>query len=298
MVAFRPAFQRHPLIIMILRLHLLAASVALIFSAAPAALAQTTSFNSGSLGAAGDATNSAGVTLNLTGPLAAPGDFAVGYSGGARTTLAYNPALNPASNLPFTIEFWAKPFAITDDAVGPAPVFDRVSSSPRSGWVFFQRSPTSGWNFRMYDGNGSNVGFDLTGGTNAQNVWNQIVVTWNGSSSLLYVDGTLADNTSTGSGVYNASTAATLSLGSYDDGSNPFNGSVDEFAFYQTALSAVQIANHYTLAASPTPNAYRNAVVSDGAVEYLQNVPEPSTALLLGAGVVSGVCRRRQRRRA
>lgn len=281
-----------------LRLHLLAASIALAFSTATAALAQTTSFNSGSLGAAGNATNSAGVTLNLSGPLAAPGDFAVGYSGGARTTLGYNAALNPAANLPFTIEFWAKPFATTDDLVGPAPVFNRVSSSPRSGWVFFQRSTSTGWDFRMYDGNGSNVGFDLTGGTNAQNVWNHIVVTWNGTSPLLYVDGALADNTSTGSGIYNASTAATLSLGSYDDGSNPFNGSVDEFAFYQTALSPAQISNHYTLAASTTANAYRNAVVADGAVEYLQNVPEPSTALLLGAGLVSGVCLRRRTRRA
>ena len=65
----------------------LAAAFAAALHIVPAANAQTTSFNSGSLGAAGDATNTANVTLNLAGPLAAPGDFAVGYSGGARTTL-------------------------------------------------------------------------------------------------------------------------------------------------------------------------------------------------------------------
>jgi hypothetical protein len=283
------------------RLNILATAFAVILHAAPSATAQTTSFNSGSLGVSGNAINTADVVPNLAGPLAAPGDFAVGYGGGARTTLGYHPALNPAANQPFTIEYWAKPFAITDDNVGPSPLFNRVSSSPRSGWVFFQRSPATGWNFRMYDGNGSNLGWDLTGGSNAQDAWSHIVVVWNGISPVLYVNGTLADDTNASSpplpsGIYNASTAATLSLGSYDDGANPFNGSVDEFAFYQTALTPLQIANHFTTAASTTPNAYRDAVIADGAVEYLQNIPEPSSALLLGLGMIGGAMLKRTRR--
>jgi hypothetical protein len=278
------------------RLNILTAAFAVILHAAPSATAQTTSINSGSLGVSGNAINTADVVPNLVGPLTAPGDFAVGYAGGARTTLAYNPALNPAANQPFTIEFWAKPFAITDDAVGPSPVFNRVSSNPRSGWVFFQRSPTTGWNFRMYDGNADAVGFDLTGGTNAQDVWSHIVVVWNGISPVMYVNGGLADNTSTGSGVYNASTSATLSLGSYDTGANPYNGSIDEFAFYQTALTPLQISTHFATAASATPNAYRDTVIADGAVEYLQNIPEPSSALLLGLGMIGGALLKRTRR--
>jgi hypothetical protein len=279
------------------RLNILAA-FAVILHAAPSATAQTTSINSGSLGVSGNATNTADVVPNLAGPLATPGDFAVGYGGGARTTLGYHPALNPASNQPFTIEFWAEPFAITNDTAGPSPLFNRVSSGNRSGWVFFQRGPTTGWNFRMYDGAEGNLGFDLTGGSNAQDVWSHIVVVWNGVSPVLYVNGALADDTNapTASGIYNASTAATLSLGSYDDGANPFNGSVDEFAFYQTALTPLQIANHFTTAASTTPNAYRDAVIADGAVEYLQNIPEPSSALLLGLGMIGGALLKRSRR--
>src|SRR6187402_1721907 len=100
----------HNPILMTKRLNFLAAALAIAFHAVPTANAQTTSFNSGSLGAAGNATNTANVTAGLSGPLTAPGDFAVGYGGGARTTLGYHPALNPAANLPFTIEFWAKPF--------------------------------------------------------------------------------------------------------------------------------------------------------------------------------------------
>jgi hypothetical protein len=278
------------------RLNILAAAFAVILHAAPSATAQTTSVNSGSLGVSGNAINTADVVHNLAGPLTAPGDFAVGYAGGARTTLGYHPALNPAANQPFTIEFWAKPFAITDDDDGPSPVFNRVSSGNRSGWVFFQRSPTSGWNFRMYNGVADALGFDLTGGTNAQDVWSHVVVVWNGISPVMYVNGALADDTSGGSGVYNASTSATLSLGSYDNGANPFNGSIDEFAFYQTALTPLQISTHFATAASATPNAYRDTVIADGAVEYLQNIPEPSSALLLGLGMIGGALLKRPRR--
>jgi hypothetical protein len=278
------------------RINLVAMSLAAAFLLTPTAFAQTISYNSGILGSAGDATNTADVTLNLAGPLAAPGDFAVGYGGGARTTLAYNPALNPASNQPFTIEYWVKPFSITDDNIGPSPLFNRVTASPRSGWVFFQRSPTTGWDFRMYNGDGSTVGIELTGGSYTQNVWSHIVVVWNGISPVMYVNGSVADDTASGVGGYNASTSATLSIGSYDDGSNPFDGSVDEFAFYQTALTPAQITNHFNTAASTTPNAYRNTVIADGAVEYLQNIPEPSSALLLGLGAIGGALLKRRRR--
>jgi Concanavalin A-like lectin/glucanases superfamily/PEP-CTERM motif len=266
----------------------------LIPSLAPA---QTTSYNTGSLGAAGNGTNSVGVITGLPGVVTAGGDLAVGYSGGERTTVPYNAALNPPSSSPFTIEFWAKPFLTTDDAVGPAPLFNRVTPGNRSGWVFFQRSPTTGWNFRMYDGNGSNVGFSLEGGSNAQDIWTHVVAVWNGTSPTLYVNGTLADDTSTGSGIYNASTSAIFSIGSYDDGSNPFNGAVDETAFYNRALTPAQILAHFNAVTSPAAGIYSSLVIADGAVEYLQNngIPEPSSIFLLASGLIgwAGLKRRR-----
>lgn len=260
--------------------------------------AQTTSFNSGSLGAAGNAINSSGVTLDLPGALAEPGDKAVGYSGGANTTLSYNAALNPATSSPFTVEFWAKPSVDPGDASGPSPVFNRVSSGDRSGWVFFQRSATTGWNFNMYSGSGSTVGFSLTGGAYTVGSWTQVVAVWNGTAPSLYVNGVLATSTFSGPGIYNASTTATLSLGAYDTGSNPFSGSLDEFAFYNTALTAGQIAAHFSAASSTTPGTYRSLVLGDGAVEYLPNttpVPEPAALSLIAVGLVgAGLFHRRR----
>src|SRR4051812_6049617 len=67
--------------------------------AAISAHAQTTSLNSGSLGAAGNGTNAAGVLVQSPGAVGPGGGVAAYYSGGSvatpvNTTVPFNPALN------------------------------------------------------------------------------------------------------------------------------------------------------------------------------------------------------------
>jgi MYXO-CTERM domain-containing protein len=264
------------------------------FFVTSSAHAVTTSVNAGSLGAAGNGTKAVAVVLGRAGPLAAPGDFSAAYAGGANTTVPYNAAVNPSSSSPFTIEFWTKPDVVVNDSVGPSPVFNRVSSGNRSGWVFFQRSPGTGFNFAMYNGTGSTVGIGLTGGPYTVGAWNHVVAVWNGTTPSLYVNGVNTLATVTGPGGYNASGSATFSVGAYDTGSNPFTGSVDETAFYATALTSEQISSHFAAAANPTSGAYAALIQGDGAVLYLNNVPEPGSAglALLALG---GLMQRRRR---
>jgi hypothetical protein len=165
-----------------------------------------TAYNTGSLGAAGDGANTPDVGFYQPGAVAVGPDHSSYYNGaGARTTIPYQAALNPPSGSPFTVEFWAKPENSDND---DCPLFNRVSTGNRSGWAFYQRDAATGWNWRMYDGNGSEVGWNLTGGTAPLDGWSHVVGVWDGTSARLYVNGVDTAALNTGPGGYNASTAA------------------------------------------------------------------------------------------
>jgi len=268
------------------------AALALLLSAA-AAHAATTSFNTGSLGAAADGSNADAVALGQPGAVAAGGDQSVGYAGGANTSIPFLSSLNPAASSPFSIEFWSLPSASDND---DTPVSNRFATGNRSGWTFFQRA--AGWNFRMYNGVSGGLGWDLTGGTSTLNVWNHVVATWDGNAALLYVNGALADSTNdpAATGVYNVNTALNspvLSIGANFDGGSPSTALMDEVAFYGSALSLAQIQSHFNTASSPTAGAYHSLVTGDGALLLLSNnIPEPTSGLLLGLSALALVWRR------
>lgn len=255
------------------------------------------SVNTGSLGAAANGTDASLVTYG-PGAVTAGTDLAADYDGvaGTKTTVPFQSGLNPASASPFSVEFWAKPTASDGD---DSPVSNRVSAGNRSGWAFFQRDAATGWNFRMYNGAGSAVGVDLTGGVAPLNAYSHVVAVWDGSAAKLYVNGALADDVidPSGNGVYNASTSAIFTVAATDSGS-PYKGSVDEVAFYGSELSQAQILNHFNSISSPTPGAYYSLIQADGARLQLSNVPEPTGVLGLGAGGLMLLRRRGARRGA
>lgn len=274
-------------------------SVFSLFAALPLLLAgtavraTTVSYNTGSLGAAANGTNADPVTLGA-GAVAAGGDQAANYNGagGTNTSIPFQAGLNPVAISPFTVEFWANPTNSDND---DAPVSNRVAAGNRSGWTFFQRAAGTGWNFRMYNGVGSGLGWDLTGGTSNLNAWSHVVATWDGSAAQLFVNGFLADssNDPAATGVYNASSSATLFLAATDTGS-PYTGAVDEVAFYGGVLSAAQIVNHFGLATSGAQGDYHSRILLDGARLQLTNnsIPESSSLAILGLSGLALVRRR------
>jgi hypothetical protein len=239
-----------------------------------AATAQTISYNTGSLGKLADGVNTPNVVVDQPGAIAAYPDFSSSYAFGERTEIPFRAELNPPSTSPFTIEFWAKPTA-SDDA--DAPVGNRLGGTvDRSGWVFFQRS--TGWNLRMYNGNGTQNGWDITGGPAPLNEWTHVVAVWSGSAAKMYVNGVDVTSPNAGPGGYNANTTEAFRVGALIDGDNGYAGSLDEVAFYPAALTPEQINLHYITASSPAPNAYSTMVLADGAILYLQQNP-PSAKL-------------------
>lgn len=240
----------------------------------------TTSYSTGSLGKVADGASTTGVVVDQPGAITAFQDFSSSYSLGERTEIPFRSELNPAANSPFTIEFWAKPTSSDND---DAPIGNRLATGNRTGWVFFQRTAAVGWNFRTYNGNGSTVGWDVTGGTSTLNEWSHVVVVWSGSAATLYVNGTLASSTNIGAGGYVVNTTESFRVGALIGGASPFVGFLDDVAFYNTALSATQISNHYTTASSTVAGAYRSMVLADGALLYLQQNPPETTIFMVGA---------------
>ena len=245
---------------------------------APCALAQTPCLNSGTLGSPGDGVHSAGTVLDAVSPLGDPDDRAADYqnpvSGGAAaafTRLPFQGALNPASALPFSVEYWAQPAVdpVVIGGAGPCPLFNRQSAGNRTGWVWFQRGASVGWNFAMYNASGSTTSVDLTGGTAVPFSTNHLVATWDGITGRLYHNGVLVDS-ETDTYVANSS-SVTLSVASYDNGDNGYIGVVDDVAIYLTALSASEVAAHYNAGLSTTRGVYAAVIAADAPVLHWRN---------------------------
>lgn len=255
--------------------------IALMTVSGSIASAQLVSINTGSLGSAADGVHTPGVELGLPGLINDPLDLAAGYPnydgpGIYRTEVPFLPELNPPAGQPFTVEFWAMPYASDQGVAGPCPVFNRLGGSgDRSGWIFFQRAEELGWNFAMYSGNGSTIGIDLTGGTAETNSKHHVVAVYDGTTAYLYHNGSLVDQ---GTGPYAANTGGVvLGIGAYTNnapGDNSYRGVVDELAVYNVALTADQIQAHYLAAGSSTPGEYSSLVINEGALLYLQNYPD------------------------
>ena len=276
--------------------------------ASPAA---DSALNFGSAGNAGNGLHAAGVNHPISGAIAGTAATAARYrskvtGGGVQTLVPYTDTLNPSSDQSFSIESWFQPAEEVTDSPGPAPIMNRYSypGANRQGWVYFQRSPASGWNFRTYTGSGSSTGVSITGQASnpdagKKGTWNHVVTTWDGPSktATMYVNG---EQVAQGTGDYLANTndhdpaeavngAAGLSIGSYNNtqlGENAYNGAVAEFALYGAVLTADQILTHYQAGTNKLrDSAYAAVILADAPVEYLR-LGEPAYQPVANLGSV------------
>lgn len=276
--------------------------------------------NYGSLGAAGNATNDlpTGVVQSVPGAIVGDGNRAAFFDGTTRTEVPFNAAMNPPNTQPFSVEVWLCAYS-DQSANGMAPVANRFgySGQNRQGWVFFQRKPdfqyngaeTAGWNFRMYNAKGSSTAMDTTSRVPfLVGKWQHIVVTYDpvqlsNSVVTMYIDGVpVTTNTwaggSTGtdpgyvanSGDQVGFTPPNFSIGSYNNANTTLNswfGAADEFAFYNSLLSAEQIEAHYQNATNASRTlSYSQLILSHSPSVYLRLdgvAPSANVAINYGA---------------
>ena len=246
--------------------------------------------NLGSLGAEGDGVHFPGMKHQIAGALASDPDPAAGHAaidqassdGGVPTIIPFQAELNTPV---FSAEVWLKP-DIAGVANAQSPIANRKSTSPRTGWIIYQRSPTDGWNLRMYNGVDTNTSVNLTAGPYTVGQWQHFVVTFDGTTARMYLNGALAGSQAL-SGTYepNFDPTMALGLGGVINGTeNPFTGGIDEFALYDAVLTSAQVTAHYQAGTTLSPaTPYKDLVLADGAVEYLRlNEAAKPTATNLG----------------
>jgi hypothetical protein len=207
--------------------------------------------NLGTMGLAGNgmaAATNYGVSTSILGgqpgALASSTNTALGFIGDTnRIIVPYNSEWNLSA--PFSVELWLKGGTALSC---PAASCDWTNDL---GWLVYQgnlaQTSGDGWYFRLYKAGTNKVQaqIDMTVSTN---LWYYIAGVYDGTNVMLYTNGVLAVSTPL-SGTYAPNTTYPLTFGARpDSGSLPYGGFIDEPAFYTNALTASQIAAHYTAA--------------------------------------------------
>jgi hypothetical protein len=120
----------------------------------------------------------------------------------------------------------------------------------------------------MNDGAWQFYDFTMDGATFASSGWHHIAMTYDGSEVRIYLDGAL-DGVFAQTGVPQPQGAQWLGIGTNGGwADSPFDGTIDEVAFWERPLDATEIATLYNAGAG-TP------------------IPEPGTGVMVGVGLLA-----------
>lgn len=189
--------------------------------------AGTNAVDSGPSGSAGTYTGT--FTLSQTGALVGDPDLAV-LIDGATGCIRSSQITLPTS---ITFEAWAS-----------------AVSNPSNAAFVGQWQGNQG--SMLYSAGGSILmwvnGGNITVSAPSTGAYHYLVGTYDGTNAAIYIDGSLAVGPSALTGPI-VTPAVHLDMGTYSDAGGGFlNGTLDEIAVYNVALSAAQISDHYAAA--------------------------------------------------
>jgi hypothetical protein len=156
----------------------------------------------------------------------------------------YSPTLNPTG--PFSVEFWAKPDI--NGQASEAVISSQDRNAGRAGYVVYQGFNGAAWEGHLGVGDGAKIVIGRTPPVAGR--WDHVVFVWDGNNAgRIWVNG--IDDTDPGSdtgGPLRPNLHVPLEIGSRFNGQFPYQGTVDEVAFYNYALSSQQITQHFSIA--------------------------------------------------
>ncbi|MHC1762971.1 MAG: LamG-like jellyroll fold domain-containing protein [Verrucomicrobiia bacterium] len=248
------------------------------FSNTNAVPAEYSATNSGSLGPSFHGEYQAMALLRAQpGAIAGDPNTAAATQTGSRVVVPFDEAYNPEGA--FTVEAWLKPASIEPGVT--SALNSGHMAEPRSGWILYQNG-ADGWSFRMYNQNGLSTSVELAGGGPVTaDSWHHVVITYDGSTARLFVNGAEAV-TGQPSGTpkaFVANTDGPFVIGARSDFAYPWAGAADEVALYTSALSASDVLAHYQNGTNPArTQPYDGLVLSKNPALYYR-LGEPNLEL-------------------
>lgn len=183
-----------------------------------------------------------GPTLGAAGLLTGDSDTAVTFNGSNQfANIAGASWMNTAD---YSIECWFKTGALAAQRV-------LVSRDDGATKIWDVLLSTSG-NVQMNIFNGPTAQTVTSPAAYADNVIHHVVCTLSGTTATVYVDGVQVGQ---GTGIAsNSSTTQQISVARRNNGTLFYDGTVDEFAYYGTALSSSRVAAHHTAGTTSGPS--------------------------------------------
>jgi hypothetical protein len=209
-------------------------------------------------------------------------DPAIGLENGATVQIPFAPELNPVKT--WSVESWLQPTSLGANGGDYRVVLSseyNLYPNPYSGWYIYQQ-PNNTFAFVPQPANAF-----VSVGPIAANNWYYLVVTDDGTNFNVYLNGVLATApypatgyVANGAGVNQDGTAGITPglgntvLGQRTDGAfNTFEGTVDDTAIYNYALSPSQIYSHYIVATKISIATSGTNVVLTWPTGQLQSAP-------------------------
>jgi hypothetical protein len=168
-------------------------------------------------------------------------DTAISVTGGARVAVPW--ALELTAWGPFAAEGWFNPASLGVDAQDYRAVFSSLGSGP-TGWFLYQQ-PDNTWAWMLFGGDwNTTLLITDTSDTVVTNSWYHIVLSYDGSICSVFVNGRLAVSEAWNAYIANRDGNINFGWDSSND-PNPFDGGIDDVAFYNHSLTLAQVQSHY-----------------------------------------------------
>jgi hypothetical protein len=152
---------------------------------------------------------------------------------GTSQTIAINSPLDFSANTAWSFEAWFK----TATTTGTLEIIRRDGN----GKAYLLRVKDS--NVEWYCNTAP--GFVTSGKNYADGIWHHVVGTYSSGTMKLYIDGVQYGTTQTGTNGTQASAGTPIYIGSSGGTGEYFNGTLDEVAIYNVALTQTQVTAHY-----------------------------------------------------